>query len=176
MSTLTADRMEIGRFVEAMFRHADEGTFASLRTFTHNAADPPVNITGVAINGAGLAQLVQIAFGRASRAARHPEPTVFAPPVCTLNNATRAREDDLVNGLDLSVEIDANPAAGLALLRGLIGPPTVVVASGGEWTSQDRRGPAQAARALAPLGADPHGRGSRPAQAGPSPRDSSYRR
>ena len=129
-----ADRAEIERFVNAMFMHADEGTFASLRTFTHNAGDPPVDVRGVEINGAGLEPLVQIAFGKASRAARHPKPVVFCPPVCTLNNATRAREEDLANGLALSVEIDADARSGLALLRGLIGPPTVVVASGGEWT------------------------------------------
>jgi hypothetical protein len=134
MTALDADREQLGQFVGAMFRHADEGTFASLRTFTHNAADPPVDITGVEINGAGLAPLAQIAFGRASRAAKHQKPVVFAPPVCTLNNKTRAREEDLANGLALSVEIDANAQAGLALLRGLVGSPTVVVASGGEWT------------------------------------------
>ena len=133
MSALDADRTEIARFVNAMFKHADEGTYASLRTFTHNAGDPPVDITGVEINGTGLAPLVQIAFGKASRAARHPEPVVFAPPVCTLTNAKHAREEDLANGLALSVEIDADAKAGLALLRGLIGPPTVIVASGGKW-------------------------------------------
>ena len=109
---MDADRGEIARFVNAMFRHADEGTFASLRTFTHNAGDPPFDITGVEINGAGLAPLIQIAFGKASRAAKHPKPLVFAPPVCTLNNATRAREEDLANGLGLSVEIDANAKLG----------------------------------------------------------------
>ena len=134
MNAVDADRAEIGLFVNGMFVHADEGTFASLRTFTHNAADPPVDITGVKLNGAGLAPLVQIAFGKASRAAKHPKPVVFAPPVCTLNNAHRAREEDLANGLGLTVEIDADARGGLALLRGLIGPPTVIVASGGEWT------------------------------------------
>ena len=77
MSALDADRAEIERFVNAMFMHADEGTFASLRTFTHNAGDPPVDIRGVEINGVGLEPLVQIAFGKASRAARHPKPVVF---------------------------------------------------------------------------------------------------
>ena len=78
MNTLSADRAEIGRFVHALFVHADEGTFASLRTFTHNAGDPPVDVRGVEINGGGLAPLVQIAFGKASRAAKHPKPVVFA--------------------------------------------------------------------------------------------------
>ena len=137
MNAVDADRAEIGLFVNAMFVHADEGTFVSLRTFSHNAGDPPVDIRGVEINCAGLAPLAQIAFGRARRAARHPEPTVFAPPVATFNNATRAREVDLANGLVLSVEIDADAKAGLALLRGIVGPPTVVVASGGEWTDPD---------------------------------------
>ena len=137
MNAVDADRAEIGLFVNAMFVHADEGTLVSLRTFSHNAGDPPVDIRGVEINCAGLAPLAQIAFGRARRAARHPEPTVFAPPVATFNNATRAREVDLANGLVLSVEIDADAKAGLALLRGIVGPPTVVVASGGEWTDPD---------------------------------------
>ena len=137
MNALDADRGEIARFVNAMFKHADEGTYVNLRTFTHNEGDPPVDCTPVKLNGSGLAQLVQVAFGRASRAAvDQKEPLVFCPPVCTLNNAARAREVDLANGLALSVEIDANAQAGIALLRGLVGPPTVVVASGGEWTDQ----------------------------------------
>ena len=171
------DRDMIEQFVNAMFPHADEGTFASLRTFTHNAGDKPVEIRGVEINGAGLAPLIQMAFGAANRAARHPEPTVLAPPVATFNNAKKAREVDLANGLGLSVEIDANPKASLAILEGIIGRATVVVASGGEWTDPATgEVQAEAARPLAPVGADPDRRGTRQAQARPPPRYGAGRR
>lgn len=131
---LDADRSELAAFARAVLVYADDGTYVSLRTFGHNAGDPPIDVRAVQLNGDRLAELIEAVFRQASRAARHPQPTVFCPPICTLTNAARAREEDLANGLALSVEIDANAKAGLARLRGVIGPPTVVVASGGSWT------------------------------------------
>jgi hypothetical protein len=46
---------------------------------------------------------------------------------------TRARKIDLANGLALSVECDAHPEAAREQLERLLGPATVVVASGGLW-------------------------------------------
>jgi hypothetical protein len=128
-----ADAAMTTEFVEALFCHADEGTFASLRTFTHNNDDPPVEIRAVELNGAGLDPLVHAAIQSANRAARYRVPTVFAPPVATFTNPHHAREIDLANGLVATVELDTKASEGLALLRGLLGQPTVVVASGGEW-------------------------------------------
>jgi hypothetical protein len=134
MAALAADHQQIAEFVEALFAHADDGTFVSLRTFEEEDGKPPVENRGVQINGAGLTPVVQQAVGAANRAARHPSPAVFCPPVATFTNPKKATEGDLANGVALAVEIDANPAGALADLRGLLGTPTAVVASGGEWT------------------------------------------
>ncbi len=70
----------------------------------------------------------------ATMAANHAGyPVVFAPPVATFGNRDKADEASLANGLALSVECDATPGAARARLEGLLGPATVVVASGGEW-------------------------------------------
>ena len=46
----------------------------------------------------------------------------------------RAREEDIVLGLALSVELDQHPQLARESLEKLIGPPTIVVRSGGTWT------------------------------------------
>ncbi|MFO1073501.1 MAG: hypothetical protein U1E17_12680 [Geminicoccaceae bacterium] len=67
---LTADREQLGQFVNALFTHADEGGFISLRGFGARAQQPPVEI--------GAVQLAARAWHRWSprpqartRAARH---------------------------------------------------------------------------------------------------------
>jgi hypothetical protein len=136
MSTppLAADRAEISRFVQALFVHADEGGFVSLRTFEHERGKPPVEIWAVRLNGEGLAPLVGQAARAATRAARHPKPAVFCPPICTFANGQRAAEADVLNGVALSVECDVHPAEARLRLEGLLGPATVTVVSGGTWT------------------------------------------
>jgi hypothetical protein len=131
---LAADRAIITQFVDALFRHADEGGFISLRTFPHERGKPAVEIRAVQINGEGLAPVVAQATGAANRAARHPEPVVFCPPVCVLGNAKQARESDLLNGVALSIECDARPVEARTRLEGILSRATVVVASGGSWT------------------------------------------
>jgi AAA domain-containing protein len=46
----------------------------------------------------------------------------------------RAREIDIVAGLALSVECDQHPREAVAKLEAILGPATIVVASGGKWT------------------------------------------
>ena len=83
MNALSADRAEIGRFVRALFCHADADGYVSLRTFEHQRGAKPVEIRAVQINGEGLEPVVAQATGAANRAAKFERPTVFAPPVCT---------------------------------------------------------------------------------------------
>jgi hypothetical protein len=57
---------------------------------------------------------------------------VFAPPVATFTGPQQAGTDDLANGLTLALELDSgNPMAAVRKLGALIGPPTVVMRSGG---------------------------------------------
>ena len=132
---LTADAGQIGDFADALFRYADPGTFASLRAFyddvsskfsiaPHKLADDP-------------AALAHAAVPWATRAARCARPVVFCPPIATFTNADKADEASLANGLALSVECDQAAAAARAKLEWLLGPATVVVASGGEWTDPE---------------------------------------
>jgi hypothetical protein len=133
-----ADRSEIGRFVTALFPYADGHTYASLRAFHQFRRDvPPELIMPVAIDG-DLTALIDAAFKAANRCARADHPVVFAPPVCTFTNPNHARTSDLANGLTLSVELDeGDTGAARGRLEGLLGPATVIVASGGAWSDPD---------------------------------------
>jgi P4 family phage/plasmid primase-like protien len=133
LSGLPADRDELARFVGALFRHADEGGFVSLRTFEHEPGVPPVEVRAVAVNGEGLGPVIAQAAGAATRAARHPRPAVFAPPVCTFVSDRRAAETDVRNGVALSFECDERPEEVRRRLEDILGPATAVVASGGLW-------------------------------------------
>ena len=134
MNGLSADRAEIGRFINAVFCHADLGGYIALRSFEHERGKPPVEIRAQEINGEGLAAVIAKATGAANRAARHPRPTVFAPVTsCTFANDKRAAEADVANGVALVVELDETPTAAALRLEGLLGPATAIVLSGGEW-------------------------------------------
>jgi predicted P-loop ATPase len=135
---LQADRAEIALFVNALFRFADSGCFASLRAFHQKDGKAPAEfIRPIRINGS-LEPLINAAEKAATDAANRDHAVVFAPPVCTFSNNERGRAEDLANGLTLSVEIDEGDIMTARLrLEGLLGPATVIVASGGEWTDPD---------------------------------------
>src|SRR5262245_44674563 len=129
---LEPDKNQIELFTDALFRHANSG-FVSLRTFLDSVdGKPPINPLPVDMTGDGrLAFLNECAVDWARRAAQHPKPVVFCPPIATFSDRDRAREQDLVLGLALSVECDQHPLKAKARLEQLLGPATVVVASGG---------------------------------------------
>lgn len=134
-SPLQADEALIQQFVDALFVHADDGGFVSLRSFY----DDETKVCSIVTHRltADRSALVRAAAAEATYAARHGRPVVFAPPICSLNNADHAREEDLANGLALSVECDTRPLASRERLEGVLGPATVVVASGGVWTNTE---------------------------------------
>jgi hypothetical protein len=131
-----ADRDELAHFVDALFRYADEGGFIQLRAFRDdiNGAWIPQQWPTVRINGLGLEPLVDAAYRFAGRCAAATEKVVFAPPIATFKTPRAAAEKDIDNGLTLSVECDENAAQARQLLEGVIGPATLIVASGGMWT------------------------------------------
>ncbi len=139
-SDLEVDRGEIERFIGTLFRYAGEGNYVSLRAFAENEPDPKkvvFDIRGVCIVGEGLSTLADQACDMAQRAASATKPVVFCPPIATFNNPSKAREVDLVEMMALSVECDKEPEKARKRLEGLLGPATVVVRSGGEWTDPD---------------------------------------
>lgn len=130
---LSADRMELAAFLDALFRYADNATFVSWRAFRDDTKDaPPVFIASSLITDERTA-LIESAEAYANRAAAFPHPAVFCPPIATFTAANHAREIDLANGLALSIECDEHPEAAREQLERLLGPATVVVASGGLW-------------------------------------------
>jgi hypothetical protein len=138
MSALVADREEIARFAEALFKHADPGGFVSLRAF-FDKGEPREGpaywpFDTVMLTPGALAPLIDAAAERATRCARHPSRVVFAPPIATFRNTANASADNLAATFAISVECDVRPQEAVASLSEIIGPPTIVVASGGLWT------------------------------------------
>jgi hypothetical protein len=133
---LIADEAQLSTFVNALFRYADEGTYASLRQFPNKGSDKS-KINGIKLNGDGLKGLIKAAAHRATEAANNPEGWVFAPPVATFSDHFKASAEHLANGLAVSVECDENPEQARKFLESLIGPATIVVASGGQWTDPE---------------------------------------
>jgi hypothetical protein len=136
---LEPDAEAIRQFVTALFAYADNGSFISLRSFDQlrDGGAPPY-IRSVRINGHGLEPVIDAAVIGARFSANGPRPMVFAPPIATFRTDQRAAEADLANGVCVSVEIDeGNTTKARERLEGLLGPATVVVASGGEWSDPD---------------------------------------
>ena len=135
---LTPSRSDIERFVSYLFRYGDQGSFISLRAFDQkDRGKPPVLIEGVRLEGDHSRVVAQALFA-AERAANTSTPSVFAPPVATFTNPTKASSADVANGVAISVELDAgNPRVACRKLEAIIGPVTVVVQSGGEWMDPD---------------------------------------
>jgi hypothetical protein len=127
---LEPDRSAIEIFADAIFRHASQG-FVAVRSF-YEGADKPFRLSTTPMSG-GFRFLVDVCEDDARRAAQFPKPVVFCPPLATFASKDRAREQDITEGLALSVELDENPQQARAKLEELLGPATVVVASGGIW-------------------------------------------
>jgi P4 family phage/plasmid primase-like protien len=128
------DEGQMCRFVDLLFCHPEIGGFVSLRSF-FDASDGVFRIEAVPLTEDRLA-LKERAVIAARAAALADQAVVFCPPVATLNNVKTAREQDLANGVALSVECDAKPAEIRRKLEAILGPATVVAASGGVWRDE----------------------------------------
>src|SRR6185436_5458507 len=100
--------------------------FVAVRAFYEDDDLKPARISGTALTG-GLQFLIDVAEDDARRAAQHPRPVVFCPPLATFNSKDRAREQDIAEGLALSVECDERPQEARAALEEILGPATVIV-------------------------------------------------
>jgi hypothetical protein len=131
------DRSQIEAFVAALFKHAAPGHWVSLRAFVEDRADlPPFKIIPHKLNG-NLDTLIDLACQVAELAAHADAKVVFCPPIATFTNNKHARQKDLAEGLVLSVECDTQAQRARTRLEELLGPATVVVESGGEWTDPE---------------------------------------
>jgi hypothetical protein len=130
---LAVDVRQIGQFIGALFPYASDDTFVSLRAFYSDHATAFIRPSLAARD-----ILLAAAIKAAQEAADDPRPAVFCPPVCTFKVMTSARGSDLADGLSLSIEIDqGNTVKVRQKLEHLLGPCTVVVKSGGEWTDPE---------------------------------------
>jgi hypothetical protein len=137
MTPLEPDIDTLEVFVDAILRHRGNEGFLSLRSFLeHEENAPAFRITPVSLKG-NFKFLISCVIDDARRAAQAPKPVVFAPPLCIFDNRDHAREQDILAGLVLSVECDRNPHEARKQLEELLGPPTVVVSSGGQWIDND---------------------------------------
>jgi hypothetical protein len=128
---LEPNREQLEIFVEAMFRHCGSDGFVSLRAFPEGGTKA-FRITPISLKG-GLRFLMDAAEDDARRAARDPKPIVFCPPIATFTNKDRAGEKDLAEAPVLSLELDQHPQVAREGLERLLGPPTLIVRSGGIW-------------------------------------------
>jgi AAA domain len=132
---LEPDRDQLETFTDALFRHGGREGFVSLRAF-HDGSNKPFRITPTDLAG-GFPYLLEVVEDDARRAAQDPKPIVFCPPIAVFSNKDKAREQDILLGLALSVECDQHPREALETLECLLGPATIVVASGGKWTDPE---------------------------------------
>jgi hypothetical protein len=132
--SLEPDRGQIELFVDALFRRAAPQGFAAVRSFFEDDDAKPARLSNAPLS-VGLRFLIDVAEDDARRAAQHPRPIVFCPPLATFANKDRAREQDIAEGLALSVECDERPTEARVALEAILGPATAVVESGGRWAN-----------------------------------------
>jgi P4 family phage/plasmid primase-like protien len=133
---LTADREEISRFCDALFRYAEAG-FVQFRTFRDKPETGTWGTPWESANVADLPALIDKATRIATKSARATERVVFAPPVVVLKSPRSATEADIAEGVALSQDCDTYPLRSRKRLTQLFGQPTCVVFSGGQWTDPE---------------------------------------
>jgi hypothetical protein len=131
---LEPNRDQIEIFVDAIFRHAKQGGFVSVRAFFDEEANRSFRISSAALT-ADRRHLLDIVEDDARRAAQFPRPITFCPPIAVFWDKNHAREEDLAEGPAISVECDQHPRQARITLEAILGPATCVVRSGGRWSN-----------------------------------------
>jgi hypothetical protein len=125
---------ELARFVDIVFRHANKSGFIPLRAFTDKRDAPPIFTESITLDDP---QFFDVVTERARQAANWSEPAVFAPPVVTFRTGNNAKTENIREGVTLPVECDEHPNDAINYLREILGNPTLIIASGGEWDNPD---------------------------------------
>lgn len=139
MSAPSVNEDHIRAFGAGIFRYASDGAIISLRIFpdSDKKTDKALSIQAVPINGDGLQPLLDAAVSQARFAATHSKRAVFCPPLAGFADRRKADEASLTEGYVLSIECDQRPAEARRKLEAILGPPTFVVASGGQWINPE---------------------------------------
>lgn len=141
-SHLAADADQVRRFVKSVFRNCvDENRrpFTGrlvLRAFEHRR-NKCVLSKELPFGPAFVSAVVEEAGKIANRPA--DEAAVFAPPPCLFNPfSDKARQADVIAAPVIAVDLDkADPDEARRKLEALLGPATLVIASGGVWIGPD---------------------------------------
>ncbi len=127
---LCVNNQELMTFYGVLFKNAKNG-YISLRGFSK---DKTAFIESYHFNDS----LLLSALERLATRAAHMENVVFCSPIVTFQNDKKANDQNVSNGLAISVDLDhTNPQTSRQLLEKLLGPATIVVASGGEWLDKE---------------------------------------
>ena len=146
MVRLEPNRHSLKTFITTMFKHASKGTIAALCAFYDDHSGKIFKIKTVPI-GDDLTDVIKTASQLAQHAANTKLPIGICLPVASFNSFPtfkNAKLSDICNlksglaeGLALSVDFDWSSSTGRTKLERLLGPPTVVVASGGTWPNPE---------------------------------------
>jgi hypothetical protein len=137
---LRADEDQLRLFLRTVFKHCtDLKGWVSLRAFEHEDAGAAIINRWVPF-GSGL---VPAAIETASAVANRPfkQRAVFSPPVAIFGDMTNERgkriasEANVIACPVIAVELDERPTESLKALTAVLGPPTLVIVSGGLWAA-----------------------------------------
>jgi hypothetical protein len=134
-TALIPDRHALAAFSAAVFKNASPEGFVALRGYKDDGTEAPAIINEPITIGDPA--YLDVVAERAKQAADWPQPVVFCPPVVTFLSGKNAKKENIREGVTLSVDCDSMPVAAQAVLEGILGKPTIAVASGGGWTSPD---------------------------------------
>lgn len=135
---MEASRTELARFVNALFRYANPDTWINLRCFYDDRDLPWRPDLWRSMQATDLGAVVAAAYEIATEAAVATVPVVFCPPVCTFHDGGSCGENNVASGTCFVIDCDREPNIARAKLEFLLGPATLVVASGGIYDGQDK--------------------------------------
>ena len=139
MSFPKPDREQLLVFVPTIFGKATPGGVVPLRAYLEGPDRRPhrPELWSWCRIGPNLGALANAAGDHAWVAAMADESVVFACPPCTFKTHDKASESNVAEGLTISVECDEHPERARDRGEDLLGPATLVVASGGRWTDPE---------------------------------------
>lgn len=141
---LQADAAQMRLFLNTIFKHcaATEG-WVVLRAFEHEREGAAIVNMWVPFDRDLSLIAIETATHVANRAGERR--AVFSPPVAVFGEGMNDKGDkrfggerNVIAAPAVVVELDSNPQAALEKLVGVLGEPTLVIASGGVWEGQPK--------------------------------------
>jgi hypothetical protein len=129
---IDVDQIEI--LIEAVFRQAPRG-FVSLRSFRDDKTQAKFLLHPFLLRD-DFHALVDVAANIAQNCADAAFPVVFCPPDAVFRDGRSAEEANVMACRSLTVDCDTQPRRTRRELEMLLGPPTIVVFSGGDWVDE----------------------------------------